>query len=39
MSMQRRNTNAAELALLDGCAAKRLPLRLSPSKLAQTSQG
>jgi hypothetical protein len=39
MSMLRRNTNAAELALLDGRAAERLPLRLSPSELAQISQG
>jgi hypothetical protein len=39
MSMLRRNTNAAELALLDGRAAERLPLRLGPSELAQISQG
>jgi hypothetical protein len=35
MSMLRWNTNTAELALLDGHAAERLPLRLSPSELAQ----
>jgi hypothetical protein len=39
MSMLRRNTNAAELALLDGRVAERLPLRLSPSELAQICQG
>jgi hypothetical protein len=39
MSMLRRNTNAAELALLNGRAAERLPFGLSPSELAQISQG
>src|SRR6516164_6462866 len=39
MSMLRWNTNAAELALLNGRAAERLPLRLSPSELAQIGQG
>jgi hypothetical protein len=39
MSMLWRNTNAAELALLDGRAAKRRPLRLGPSELAQICQG
>ena len=39
MSMLRRNTNAAELALLDSRAAERLPLRLGPSELAQICQG
>jgi hypothetical protein len=39
MSMLRRDTNAAELALLNGRAAERLPLRLSPSELAQICQG
>jgi hypothetical protein len=39
MSMLRRNTNAAELALLDSRAAERLPLGLGPSELAQISQG
>ncbi|HET9366667.1 MAG TPA: hypothetical protein VFO22_01260, partial [Candidatus Udaeobacter sp.] len=38
MSMLRRNTNAAELALLDGRVAERLPLRLNPSELSQISQ-
>jgi hypothetical protein len=39
MSMLRGNTNTAKLALLDSRAAKRLPLRLDPSELAQISQG
>ena len=39
MSMLRRNTNAAELALLNGRASERLPLRLSPGELAQIGQG
>ena len=37
--MLRRNTNAAELALLDGRAAEGLPLRLGPGELAQICQG
>ena len=39
MSMLRQNTNAAELALLDGRRAERLLIRLDPSELAQISQG
>lgn len=39
MSMLRRNTNAAEFALLDGRATERLSLGLGPSELAQISQG
>jgi hypothetical protein len=39
MSMLWRNTNAAQLALLGGHAAERLPLWLSPSELAQICQG
>ena len=37
--MLRRNTNAAELALLDSRTAERLLLRLSPGELAQICQG
>jgi hypothetical protein len=37
--MLRRNTNAAELALLNGRAAERISLGLGPSELAQICQG
>ena len=37
--MLRRNTNAAQFALFDGRAAKRLPLRPGPGELAQICQG